>query len=505
MKRLKTGVVNTLSFVKLSSFTVNSFDVTLDKVVGTGSLTITNLTDLNNLDSCKDFIQLNIDLVTNEIEGGEYELTITNSGDSYKYLTEVQSYQYNNLSGSVYSDSVVLSNQITNEGGSGNGGSFNELFTVNLQGNTDGDDYYVNNQFLIGASLENINPIVSKLKIIYTDSQGAEASKVVATNGLSSKSILFDISQESVALGDVGSFKYEGLNNDDAVLYTSSSYKSLVPPKVELYIASDISNANNQRTTGVYNDINVYKTNTSTYNLYAFLENNTSAGVLVGLKYLNNDIISINQGGIESFEPVSPSLNVMTEIKSDILTDAPLGSDYFSLYKRTESYITSYTWPNNYETPKVPNTEIPSDSSLIYTTESEIIYTAYQEQNIVVDNTNILIKGFSPIKYNLSTAYVNDLMTLYIGDGNFVLNANNVQRLAIKQTFTDSSVLESIYDPIADLFSAQVGDTYDLRINIDSLDSNKSISSNEVWIKYQNNWFFINNSSINEPNFYLAP
>ena len=82
MKRLKAGVVNTLSFVKLSSFTVNSFDVTLDKVVGTGSLTITNLTDLNNLDSCKDFIQINIDLLSNDIEGGEYELTITNRGDS---------------------------------------------------------------------------------------------------------------------------------------------------------------------------------------------------------------------------------------------------------------------------------------------------------------------------------------------------------------------------------------------------------------------------------------
>lgn len=112
MKRLKTGVVNTLSFVKLSTFTVNSFDVTLEKVVGTGSLTITNLTDLNNLDSCKDFIQINIDLISNDIEGGEYELTITNSGDSYKYLTEVQNYQYNTLGTGIYANSVVLSNEV---------------------------------------------------------------------------------------------------------------------------------------------------------------------------------------------------------------------------------------------------------------------------------------------------------------------------------------------------------------------------------------------------------
>jgi len=115
MKRLKAGVVNTLSFVKLSTFTVNSFDVTLDKVVGNGSLTITNLTDLNGLDSCKDFIQLNIDLINNSLEGGEYELTITNQGSSYKYLTEVQDYQYNNLTTGIYSDSVVLSNQVDAE------------------------------------------------------------------------------------------------------------------------------------------------------------------------------------------------------------------------------------------------------------------------------------------------------------------------------------------------------------------------------------------------------
>ena len=106
MKRLKTGVVNTLSFVKLSSFTVNSFDVTLDKVVGTGSLTITNLTDLNNLDSCKDFIQINIDLLSNDIEGGEYELTITNSGDSYKYLTEVQDYTVTQTGSGIYGSTM---------------------------------------------------------------------------------------------------------------------------------------------------------------------------------------------------------------------------------------------------------------------------------------------------------------------------------------------------------------------------------------------------------------
>ena len=106
MKRLKAGVVNTLSFVKLSTFTVNSFDVTLDKVVGIGSLTITNLTDLNGLDSCKDFIQINIDLINNDLEGGEYELTITNQGSSYKYLTEVQDYTTTQTRSGIYGSTV---------------------------------------------------------------------------------------------------------------------------------------------------------------------------------------------------------------------------------------------------------------------------------------------------------------------------------------------------------------------------------------------------------------
>ncbi len=106
MKRLKTGVINTLSFVKLSSFTINSFDVTLEKVVGTGSLTITNLTDINSLDSCKDFIRLNIDLINNELDGGEYHLTITNDGVDYIYLGLIESYTTSQSSNGIYSSTV---------------------------------------------------------------------------------------------------------------------------------------------------------------------------------------------------------------------------------------------------------------------------------------------------------------------------------------------------------------------------------------------------------------
>lgn len=106
MKRLKTGVVNTLSFVKLRDFTVNSFDVTLEKVVGTGSLTITNLTDLNNLDSCKDFIRINIDLLSNDIEGGDYLLTLTNNSKDYTFLTQVQDYNTTQSGSGIYESTV---------------------------------------------------------------------------------------------------------------------------------------------------------------------------------------------------------------------------------------------------------------------------------------------------------------------------------------------------------------------------------------------------------------
>ena len=106
MKRLKTGVVNTLSFVKLGDFTVNSFDITLEKVVGNSSLTITNLTDLNNLDSCKDFIVINVDLLSNDIEGGEYILTLTNNGNSYSFLTEVQDYTTTQTGSGIYGSTV---------------------------------------------------------------------------------------------------------------------------------------------------------------------------------------------------------------------------------------------------------------------------------------------------------------------------------------------------------------------------------------------------------------
>jgi hypothetical protein len=107
VKRLRKGIVNTLSFVKLRSFVTNDFTITLNKVVGDEILVLSSLTDNHSLDSCKDFITLNVDLLTNNIEGGgEYLLTLQNGSASYEYLSLVDTYETTTGSGSVYGNTV---------------------------------------------------------------------------------------------------------------------------------------------------------------------------------------------------------------------------------------------------------------------------------------------------------------------------------------------------------------------------------------------------------------
>jgi len=108
MKHLKKGIVNTLSFVKLSSFT-GDFTVKLSKVVGDYELTFESLRDNNNYDSCKDFISLNIDLLSEEYpleDGGEYTLTLINGDNEYTYLVHIEDYTTTQTGAGIYGDSV---------------------------------------------------------------------------------------------------------------------------------------------------------------------------------------------------------------------------------------------------------------------------------------------------------------------------------------------------------------------------------------------------------------
>lgn len=107
MKRLRVGVVNTISFIK-SNYTVNDFQITLDKVVGNATLTLINLTDANGIDPCKDFISINIDLVTNDLPGGEYYLTLSNEGSDVLYLCNIVDHEYTQTGASIYGDTVVI-------------------------------------------------------------------------------------------------------------------------------------------------------------------------------------------------------------------------------------------------------------------------------------------------------------------------------------------------------------------------------------------------------------
>jgi len=106
MKRLKSGVVNTLSFVKISTFTVNSFSIKLEKVVGDYSITLSSLIDNNNLNPCKDFITINVDLISNDLDGGEYLLTLIYGDNNYTYLTHIEDYTTTQSGSGIYGDSV---------------------------------------------------------------------------------------------------------------------------------------------------------------------------------------------------------------------------------------------------------------------------------------------------------------------------------------------------------------------------------------------------------------
>ena len=108
MKRLTAGSVNTLSFVKHPQWVINDFDITLEKVVGTGSLSLTGLQDLNGLNSCNDFVRLNIDLLSNDLEGGEYYIEVTNGTITSSYLAEIKAHTATQTGSGIYSDTVVF-------------------------------------------------------------------------------------------------------------------------------------------------------------------------------------------------------------------------------------------------------------------------------------------------------------------------------------------------------------------------------------------------------------
>lgn len=529
MKRLKTGVVNTLSFVKLSTFTVNSFDITLSKVVGTGSLTITNLTDLNNLDSCKDFIQINIDLLSNEIEGGEYELTITNNGESYNYLTEVQDYQYNNLTTGIYSDSVVLSNQVDaqapNEQQQDNTGD------NNINGNTgtvsfDVDIWDPNYGVLtppyqvrtdtwnVSCDVSNVHSSITKVKTVVEDSSGNVISGVNTLSGSGPNyNLYFDIENETINFGDVATVHFEGLDNTDTVLYTSSSSTIYIPPKVELYIAESLAAANAIRgNTPV--EIEHIAPDSTTYNLYAYVVDNY-ANVAVNVASRVQNV----RGG--SFYPVVgvtiPTFNVAEGVMTELITDAV--PDPSTNQKAEKTYYYTYNvWSDGTTTPLINN--LSGVYNTYYSANANpVTKYPYAEQTLTVDGFTFTVQGYSPIIHN-SSSIVNNILQVKIGDNNYNIDVlNQMRQVRIQQEFTDGTILEESLTPsqmqgnsthyatsqsTSLIFVANQGEDHDYRIYLPSLDTIKTLRYTRFWIKINetpDKWYHIDNGSLESPQY----
>jgi len=494
MKRLKAGAVNTLSFVKLSSFTVNSFNITLSKVVGTGSLTITNLTDLNNLDSCKDFIKLNIDLLSNDIDGGEYYLTISNQGNDYTYLADVQDYQYNTLSTGIYSNSVVLSNQVDSSSPDNSSPSFYvEIWDPEY--GTLIEPYQVRTDtWTWVASISNISSSIQKLRAVIEDSSGNIITKTQAKSSLNQ--IFFDIEDETINFGDVSQVKYEGLDADDNVLYTSSIYTVYIPPKVEMYVAESLADANDMQLNGKTTINHIESVNTETYNLYVYVEENYGN--------LTIDFQSVNAGTDSSlylvfgFNPpsFSGSNQVMTEVATNVRPS--LATETASV---TTYFLSSFEWSDGTTTPIQAGFYSANYSSGANT----IVSTPYEEDTITIDGDTFTLKGYSPIVFNNAGIVTNDptLLRITVGDGNYNYDLlNRTAIIKVQQGYTDGAILEETITSNFSIIGSPAGSSFDYNMYITQLDTNKTPDFTKVWTKSKDgNWYNINNSSSDAPHF----
>ena len=96
-----------MAFVKKNDWSTNSFDIELIKVVGGNTYNYTGLADVHSLDICRDYIELDVNLVGATLGGGEYVLTLTNDTNVYIYLCLVKSYETSTGSG-IYSNVVTF-------------------------------------------------------------------------------------------------------------------------------------------------------------------------------------------------------------------------------------------------------------------------------------------------------------------------------------------------------------------------------------------------------------
>lgn len=537
MKRLKTGAVNSISFIRNLDYAINSFDVTFEKVVGPTVLSLSNLQDNLELATCSDFIVLNIDLVTHSLEGGEYYLTISNGSNSSTYLCEVQAHQYNTLSSeSIYSDSVVLSSDVTGVSTPENtegtepateGSSSTVSFDVDVWDPNYGSliaPYQVRTDtWNVSCNVENVHSTITKIKTVLEDSSGNVISGVNTLTGSGPNyNLYFDIEDENINFGDVATLHFEGLDNTDTVLHTSSSSTIYIPPKVELYLAESLSAANAMRGNAPV-EIEHTAPDSTTYNLYAYVVDN-HANVTVNIASRVQDV----RGG--SFNAVVgvtiPTFNVAEGVMTELITDAVPDPSNNQKAEKTY-YYTHNAWSDGTTTPLINN--LAGVYNTNYSSNANpVTKYPYAEQTLTVDGFTFTVEGYSPIIHNVSNigslSNVQSswpLLSVTLGDNNFSLDIQNQMKLLrIQQTFTDGTTLaETLTKQQVQGNAAHYGNTWpltslivqpgpnanwDYRLYIPSLDATKTLEYTRLWIKINENpdkWYHIDNGSAESPQY----
>lgn len=369
MKRLKTGAVNTLSFVKNIGYVVNEFDVTLEKVVGNGTLSLTELQDLNGLDTCKDFIQLNIDLVAHSLEGGEYYLTLNNGDSSVKYLCNVESYSYQTHGTDIYSDSVVLGSadlSNLNSGQSSDSGStagsadstgstdstntdpnynpntdptnsWNGLplltwdnVTIELNGGEDANTYILSEQDSVNFFIDNLPP---EQGVGYTTGERTYEVLITLTDSDSNsftytKSFMVDtenaqyadnryfsisnVSEKGLNGGDIATIDVTLSNKND--IKATAQFTLLLPPKVNFYIAESLSDAQGYHSNGEKLNFTELD-NLTTANLYTYVEENIQASMYLTSTEIVSSFMFVTNLPTNTFvnQPINASAGILEE------------------------------------------------------------------------------------------------------------------------------------------------------------------------------------------------
>jgi len=381
--------------------------------------------------------------------------------------------------------------------------------SVTLRDNTYGDmtsPYYVRtDSWVAQANIETIGSSITQIKFKITDSSSQEISKVVSVTDNSFMSVSFDIEDETINFGDVADWVIEGLNSSDEVVYTSSTQKLIIPPKISLYLAESLSDANDMRSNGS-SAIEVLNGSSATYNLYAYLESNTNAQITAHNRTSVSDKVFNNSGvgsifGSEAFS-ISPTANSMELVSSDVV---PAWTSEAT--ERNIKYYCYFTWSGGYVTPLINNIAGVYNTSSYGEETNGINQRPYSKETLTISGTTFTLEGFSPILYNSLTSYTNSRLALYMGNGTYVMNTNHVNNIAVQQEYSDGTTEETIITKSqlsnAGIFPAMQGDSFDVYAYVSRINSSKTLVHNKVWVKYGSYWFNVDNDSVDSPHFLL--